>query len=131
MSLKIIKEVVEQHFKIDITTQTRKREIVEARALYFYLARRYTRVSLSSIGKSMGRDHSTVLYFTRKVPDWIRFDYEIKKDYEQINERILDIIHAHPEEFKSAITIEGFYETQYKRLINSTKQINQDQLTIS
>lgn len=131
MSLQIIKEVVEQYYELDITTNTRKREFVEARGMYFYLSRQYTRVSLSSIGKTVKRDHSTVLHFERTVKDWIGFDPQLKKDYEIINERIQDMIHAHPEDFKTAGTIEGFYETQYKRLKKLTKQINQDQLTIS
>ena len=131
MSIYIIKQAVEQHFDIDIKKNTRKRQYVEARGIYFYLTRYYTRMSLSAIGKTMGRDHSTVLYFVRQVPDWLSFDLQLKKDYDTINERIQDAIHANPDEFKTAVTIEGFYETQYKRLKELTKQINQDQLTIS
>lgn len=138
MSAKLIKEMVEQHFELDITRDTRKREYVEARGIYFYLTRQYTRMSLSSIGKSVkskeakkGKDHSTVLYFVRKVPDWVKYDSQLKKDYNVINDRIQDAVHAHPEEFKTAVTVEGFYETRYKRLRELTKQINQDQLTIS
>lgn len=131
MSATLIKEIVEQHFDLDITRHTRKREYVEARGIYFYFTRQYTRMSLSSIGKTTGRDHSTVLYFVRKVPDWVQYDSQLKQDYKVVNERIQDAIHANPDEFKTAVTIEGFYETQYKRLKELTKQINQDQLTIS
>ena len=138
MSASLIKEIVEQHFQIDITKDTRKREYVEARGVYFYLTRQYTRMSLSAIGKTVkskeakkGRDHSTVLYFVRQVPDWIKYDIQLKEDYKVINERIQDAVHAHPDEFKTAVTLEGFYETQYKRLKELTKQINKDQLTIS
>jgi len=130
MSINLIKEVIEQHFDIDIKKNTRKRQYVEARGIYFYLTRQYTRMSLSAIGKTMGRDHSTVLYFVRQVPDWLSFDLQLKKDYDTINERIQDAIHANPDEFKTAVTIEGFYETQYKRLKELTKQINQDQLVL-
>ena len=131
MSATLIREIVEQHLKLDITTKTRKREYVEARGIYFYLTRQYTRMSLSSIGKTTGRDHSTVLYFVRKVPDWVQYDSQLKQDYKVVNERIQDAVHAHPEDFKTAVTLEGFYETQYKRLKKLTEQVNQDQLTIS
>jgi len=129
MSATLIKEIIEQHFELDITRHTRKREYVEARGIYFYLTRQYTRMSLSSIGKTTGRDHSTVLYFVRKVPDWIQYDSQLKQDYKVVNERIQDAVHAHPEDFKTAVTLEGFYETQYKRLKKLTEQVNQDQLT--
>ncbi|QDP48347.1 MAG: putative bacterial DnaA helix-turn-helix protein [Prokaryotic dsDNA virus sp.] len=130
MSIQIIKEVVEQHFDIDITKDTRKREYVEARAMYFNLARDYTRMSLSVIGKTVYRDHTTVLYFLKQLRDWMLHDYRLKQDYDTINKRVQDAIHANPEEFKTAVTIEGFYETQYKRLKELTEQINKDQLVI-
>jgi len=131
MSAKLIKEIVEQHYKLDITTKTRKREYVEARAIYFYLTRQYTRMSLSSIGKTMDRDHSTVLHFERLMPHWLKHDIQLKEDYKSINKRVQDAVNANPEEFKTAVSLEGFYEIQYKRLKKLTEQINQDQLTIS
>lgn len=130
MSINLIKEVIEQHFDIDIKKNTRIRKYVEARGIYFYLTRQYTRMSLSAIGKTMNKDHSTVLYFVRQVPDWISFDMQLLQDYNTINDRIQDAIRANPEEFKTAFTLEGFYETQYKRLKELTEQINKDQLVI-
>ena len=131
MSATLIKEIVEQHYKLDITTKTRKREYVEARAIYFYLTRQYTRMSLSSIGKTMGRDHSTVLHFERLIPHWLKHDIQLKEDYKSINKRVQEAVNANPEDFKTAVSLEGFYETQYKELKKLTEQINQDQLTIS
>jgi endonuclease III-like uncharacterized protein len=131
MSALIIKEIVEQQFQIDITKDTRKREYVEARAIYFYLTKQYTRMSLSAIGKTMNRDHSTVLYLIKQVPNWIKYDTQITGIYNKINDRLQDAVNAHPEEFKTAVSLEGFYEIQYKRLKKLTEQINQDQLTIS
>ena len=131
MSATLIKEIVEQHYKLDITTKTRKREYVEARAIYFYLTRQYTRMSLSSIGKTMGRDHSTVLHFERLIPHWLKHDIQLKEDYKSINKRVQEAVNANPEDFKTAVSLEGFYEIQYKELKKLTEQINQDQLTIS
>tara|TARA_R100001460_G_scaffold76148_1_gene117241 strand:- start:123 stop:518 length:396 start_codon:yes stop_codon:yes gene_type:complete len=130
MSATLIKEIVEQHYKLDITTKTRKREYVEARGIYYYLTRQYTRMSLSSIGKTMGRDHSTVLHFERLMPHWIKHDIQLKEDYKSINKRVQDAVNANPEEFKTAESVEGFYEIQYKRLKKLTEQINKDQLVI-
>ena len=126
MSATLIKEIVEQHYKLDITTKTRKREYVEARAIYFYLTRQYTRMSLSSIGKTMGRDHSTVLHFERLIPHWLKHDIQLKEDYKSINKRVQEAVNANPEDFKTAVSLEGFYETQYKELKKLTEQINQD-----
>ena len=131
MSATLIQEIVEQHLKLDITTKTRKRESVEARGIYFYLTRQYTRMSLSSIGKTMGRDHSTVLHFERLIPHWLKHDIQLKEDYNKINKRVQKAVNANPEDFKTAESLEGFYEKQYHELKKLTEQINQDQLTIS
>ena len=80
MSLQIIKEVVEQYYELDITTNTRKREYVEARGMYFYLSRQYTRISLSSIGKTVTASAKAIRFFmaalcisTRGLPPTIRW----------------------------------------------------------
>lgn len=130
MSATLIREIVEQHLKLDITTKTRKREYVEARGIYFYLTRQYTRMSLSSIGKTMGRDHSTVLHFERLMPHWLKHDIQLKEDYNKINKRVQKAVNANPEDFKTAESLEGFYEKQYKELKKLTEQINKDQLVL-
>ena len=99
MSATLIQEIVEQHLKLDITTKTRKREYVEARGIYFYLTRQYTRMSLSSIGKTMGRDHSTVLHFERLIPHWLMYNIQLKEDYNIINKRIY---HGHPHQIHTS-----------------------------
>jgi chromosomal replication initiator protein len=62
---KIIKLVCE-HFNMDdslIQTSSRKREIVLARQVAMYLAKKYTDCSLSHIGTKVGgKDHATVLH---------------------------------------------------------------------
>lgn len=47
----------------DITGKSRKKELVGVRQLIMFLAHKYTSMSVSQIGRSMGgRDHSTVLH---------------------------------------------------------------------
>lgn len=47
--------------------KTRKREIVEARQIYFKRAKRETSFSLASIGALVGKDHATVLHGIKTV----------------------------------------------------------------
>lgn len=47
----------------DLTGKSRKKELVTVRQLVMFLARKYTTMSVSQIGRDMGgRDHSTVLH---------------------------------------------------------------------
>ena len=114
--------VVEEYYELDLTLNTRQRTHVEARAIYFRLLRDKTKMSLEAIGKTVNRDHATVLYANRKLKDWIQYDSKIKKEYEIIRnkfEHALLLSDTSTEEDLS--TIEGFYEKKYKEL--ETKMI--------
>lgn len=52
-----------------LKSKSRKREIVEARQLFFALLKRDSTYSLASIGKLLNRDHATVLHSLRAVRD--------------------------------------------------------------
>lgn len=69
----------------DIQTKSRKREVVQARQIAMYLARKYTKNSLSSIGEQIGkRDHATVLYACKAVSDLVDVDKSLQKSLEAI-----------------------------------------------
>jgi chromosomal replication initiator protein len=69
---KIIKTVCD-HFSMDeslIQTASRKREIVLARQIAMYLAKKYTDSSLAHIGAKIGgKDHATVLHAIKAIKD--------------------------------------------------------------
>jgi chromosomal replication initiator protein len=70
-TIKKIQEIVCRYFNLDealIHTKSRKREIVQARQITMYLAKKYTEASLSHIGKVVGgKDHATVLHSYKTV----------------------------------------------------------------
>lgn len=75
--------IVCQYYSIPldaINSQSRKREIAEARQVAMYLARTHTNTSLSVIGNTMGkRDHTTVLYACKTVQNQIDVDSKFKE----------------------------------------------------
>lgn len=80
MEEKII-ELIEQELEIDITQECRKREIVEARALYFYVIKQlYPKRSLNSIGNTLNKNHATVIHALK--------NYKI---YEEYNSKLSDL----------------------------------------
>ena len=85
---KLIKKV-NRHFNCDITENSRSREIVMARAAYYWIARHTTKSSLAKIGDSVGRDHASVLYSLKNFDDWLRFDEFFKADFEAFKNIIL------------------------------------------
>jgi chromosomal replication initiator protein len=47
--------------RVQLTSKSRKRQVVMARNTAFYLARQHTDLSLKDIGQSFNRQHSTVI----------------------------------------------------------------------
>ena len=82
ISMEYIQNLVCEYFEVPIDmvkSQTRKREIVQARQISMYLAKAHTKSSLKSIGSFFGgRDHSTVIYACQTVEDLIDTDKKFK-----------------------------------------------------
>ena len=55
----------------EMVHKSRPREFTEARAMVSYLARRYTSMSLTSIGNRLGREYTSVMYYNRMVNGWL------------------------------------------------------------
>ena len=67
MNLKQIETFVNNYTNLDVTERTRKRDLVDARAIYFYLARKHTNHNLKFICESLGMDHSSVLHSVKNI----------------------------------------------------------------
>lgn len=87
-----IQELVADYFNVPVeklASKTRKRQIVIARQLSMYLAKKLTGKSLKAIGETFGgRDHSTVLYSCRTVKSLMDTDQVFKGKVEDLEKRI-------------------------------------------
>lgn len=80
-----IQKVVAEYFKIresDLRSAKRNRTIARPRQIAMSLAKELTNHSLPEIGEKFGgRDHTTVLYATRKVTELRETDTQVADDY--------------------------------------------------
>tara|TARA_R110002126_G_scaffold276986_1_gene422753 strand:+ start:53 stop:508 length:456 start_codon:yes stop_codon:yes gene_type:complete len=90
MNKETIKEIVENYFEISISRNTRKRQYVEARAIYFKLCREFTQLSLEQIGKSVNRDHASVLHGVRSINTWVQVDKRMKNSMHILKNKIIN-----------------------------------------
>lgn len=68
---------------------TRKREVVYARQISMYLAKKYTKNSLKEIGKHFGnKDHSTVIHSIQVVDNQLEVDKKFREDIDELKKRI-------------------------------------------
>lgn len=87
-----IQEVVCDYYNLevnDIQTKSRKRVVVQARQVAMYLARKYTKNSLTAIGELIGnRDHATVLHACKTVAEQSEIDKELRQSLDSIEEKL-------------------------------------------
>ena len=86
ITLEDIKNYVESKTELDLSKNCRKRPLVDARALYFKLARKHTNESYDAIGALVNRDHSSVVHSVKHSFEIVyKFNPFIKMLYNDFN----------------------------------------------
>jgi FtsZ-binding cell division protein ZapB len=76
---KQLKKAIKEVTGIDINENSRKREIIEARAIYYKLIRLIDKKkSLKSIGQTVGKDHATVLHSLNNYDMFEKFNPSLR-----------------------------------------------------
>jgi chromosomal replication initiator protein len=92
ISIDYIQKVVCDYFNLSIdviNSKTRKREIVQARQLAMFFAKKHTKASLATIGLHCGnKDHATVLHACRTVNNLIDTDKQFRIYVEDLDKKI-------------------------------------------
>ena len=91
-SAEVITEYICKYYNMDASvlySQSRSRDVVNARNIAMYLIRRMTNLSLVDIGKKFGgRDHSTVLHSLDNVEQKMRSDPSFAETVKEITTNI-------------------------------------------
>lgn len=97
MSIDRIKNTVCDYFGISserLLSNSRKREIVQARQIAMYLSRNMTNTSLATIGNEIGgRNHATVLYACNTVCDLMDTDRTFRQYILDIEKKLKSNLH--------------------------------------
>jgi chromosomal replication initiator protein len=88
ITIENIQKTVAEYYKIrtsDMLSKNRSRTIARPRQIAMSLAKELTNHSLPEIGNAFGgKDHTTVLYATRKVNELKESDSRIAEDYKNL-----------------------------------------------
>ena len=91
-SPKSVIKAVSDAFKIssdDLKSNSRKREISQARQVGMYLMRKHTDLSLPKIGDQFGgKDHTTVMYSCDKIAQLIKQDLNLAQTVREVSDHI-------------------------------------------
>ena len=84
-----LKKAIQEITGVDINEVTRKRETIEARAIYYKVLKQIDKKkSLKSIGASVGKDHATVLHSLKNYDMFEKFNPTLKLFRKQILQRL-------------------------------------------
>lgn len=93
ITIDYIQKVVCDHYGLPIDqihAKTRKREIVQARQVAMYFAKKHTKSSLATIGQQCGnKDHATVLHACKTISNLIDTDKEFKASLNRIDQKLI------------------------------------------
>lgn len=70
LHIKKIKELVKQEYGYDVDSPTRKREVVEARAMFYSILKNFSNLTLASIARTVDKNHATVLHGLKNFEQW-------------------------------------------------------------
>ena len=94
ISLESIKKLICKYYKIEnsvLPSKSRKKIHAFPRNMYVYLSRNYSDATLEEIGKSINRNHSTVIYSSEVIEKKIKMDKKVKNQVDFLSQRIKDI----------------------------------------
>jgi hypothetical protein len=78
------KKIIELETGVNVEIVSRKRNFVEARAMYYKLLRDISNMTLQAIGDTVNKDHATIIHSLNSVDDWMRYDRKLADRYKNI-----------------------------------------------
>ena len=94
-TLEDIKNLICEYFKIEprmLKGRSRKKIHCYPRKVYVYLCRKFTNETLENIGKSINRNHSTVLYASEIIEKQKERDPSVKRQLEFLSQRLEEML---------------------------------------
>jgi len=83
--IQILSSIIKENLKIDVSERTRKREVVDARRI-FYKILRDMGMQYTDIGKIHSKDHSTIIHAVTSFNDIYAIDVEFRKAYKMVHD---------------------------------------------
>lgn len=83
-----LKQIVNEIFLIDIDSNKRKRSIVDGRKVYSKILRDLG-YGYEHIGKTLGKNHCTIIHYVKNIDSLLEFDSVFNKRYNMCKKKFL------------------------------------------
>ncbi len=94
ISLDDIKKIICKYYKVEsseLSSRSRKKIHTFPRYMYVYMSRNHSQATLEEIGKSINRNHSTVIYSSEVIEKKIKMDKKVKNQADFLSLKIQEI----------------------------------------
>lgn len=122
MKQEFIKEVIEGYFDLQLIRRTRRRDYIEARAFYYKFCQIYCKQTLSKIGRSLNRNHATILNAVNRLEGWLSYDKRLISYYTELDKIIRDGLRDIDDQY-DYVSVEQLYESKYNDLTEKYKEL--------
>ena len=78
------KKIIELETGVNVEVVSRKRNFVEARAIYYKLLRDVSNMTFQAIGDTVNKDHTTIIHSLNSIDDWMKYDRKLTDRYKNI-----------------------------------------------
>ena len=129
-----LKNIIKVETSIDLdnekTLNCRERDFTEARAMYYKLLRKYTNMTYSKIGKSVNKNHATVLHACNSFDWWTKQDEGLLNVYTKVKQKFSNYLGYENTDKKLEYNLEKLLDNyidlkkQYETLRNRVNEIN-------
>jgi chromosomal replication initiator protein len=95
ISLDSIKKLICKYYQIEhgvLPSKSRKKIHAYPRNMYVYLSRNYSDATLEEIGKSINRNHSTIIYSSEVIEKKLRIDKKVKNQVDFLSQKIKEVV---------------------------------------
>ncbi len=80
----LLKKDIDKTFKTNINRKSRKRDVVNGRIAFSYIARTHLKKSFRVAGEFIKKDHSSIIHYVKTFDDLYQYDKEFKDTFDKI-----------------------------------------------
>ena len=114
-----IKLAVSKELGLNLSKNTRNRSYVYGRAIYFKLCKEFSHATLYEIGKSVGREHASVIHGLNVFDMIAMYNDSILSIYTKLRERLV----KDNEESLKKYNEEIYYKIKYEKLLEEHEEL--------
>ena len=84
-TLELLRKDIEKHFNVDLKDKSRKRDIVNGKISFGYIARNHLKLTYQSIGDYLGLSHCNIMHYCKSFDGIYKYDKDFRFLYDLLD----------------------------------------------